>query len=175
LNETGQNSITPATGSFEATGTFDIALENVGEATHAHLKLDDDLARIASIDANNHYVDGNSTRHVSVDVREIDEPMEGRLEITTGYGQQTEYITVRVVPPEVSNPPVEVDEALSEPAPVEESPDYEGLAIVPIAILAALAIGTAVVTALVLGDPMVWVGVLVVAIGVAVAVYLVAV
>jgi hypothetical protein len=110
-----------------------------------------------------------------VSVRDIDGPVEGRVEITTGYGQETAYVNVRFVPPEISDPPVEVDDDLAAPAPVEESPDYEGLAIVPIAVLAALAVGTAIVTALVLGDPLMWIGVLVVGVGVAIAVYLVAI
>jgi hypothetical protein len=164
--------IAPETSSFETTGGFDIVLDNRATATHVHLSLSDDLDALADLDANNHYVEGSSTRYISVAVGSIDGPVEGYLEIVTGYGRNTERVSVRIVPPDVSDPPVEIDDALSEPSPRPESADLAGLSTIPVIVLGALAAVAAIASALVIDSLVVWVAAGVVVLGVGVAVYL---
>jgi hypothetical protein len=164
--------IAPETSSFETTGGFDIVLDNRGTATHVHLSLSAEFDGVADVEANNHYVEGSSTRYISVTVGSIDEAIEGRLEIVTGYGQNTEHVGVRIVPADVSDPPVEIDDSLSEPSPRPESTDLTGLSTIPVIVLGALAVVAALASALVIGDLAVWLAAAVVVVGVGIAIYL---
>ena len=92
-----------------------IEITNEGEAVHVHLHLDDELSTVASLEAGNHYVESGTTRVVRLDVRPASTPVTGRLKVVTGYGAETEYVTVRVEPPTEEKTPVEVDENLSRP------------------------------------------------------------
>jgi uncharacterized membrane protein YqaE (UPF0057 family) len=81
--------------SFEATDSFDVRLVNHGTSLHVHLHLDDDLSRVASIDANNHYVKEQSTRPVRVHVDDLpDGEVRGKLKVVTAYGAETHYVNV---------------------------------------------------------------------------------
>ncbi|MFB6155624.1 MAG: hypothetical protein ABEJ22_06985 [Haloferacaceae archaeon] len=86
-------------GSFATSGPFTVDLNNNGGAVHVHLHLDDDLSRVASLAAGNHYVEPNATRPVEVSVAQVDEPVSGKLKVVTGHGTETEYVTVTVEPP----------------------------------------------------------------------------
>lgn len=108
-------------GSFVATDTFTVDLDNQGEAVHVHLHLDDSLSRVAQLSANNHFVDAETTRPVEVVVRNVDEPITGNLKVVTGYGNETEYVEVTVEPAPEQKPPVDVDERLAHP----QQPDPE--------------------------------------------------
>jgi hypothetical protein len=174
LDDDHRQPIAPETSSFETTGGFDIVLDNLGTATHVHLSLSEELDGIADIEANNHYVEGASTRYISVDVGALEDPVDGRIEIVTGYGRNTEHVAVRIVPADVSDPPVEIDDALAEPSPRPESTDLTGLSTIPVIVLGALAVVTALATALVIGTLAVWIAAAVVVVGVGVAVYLLA-
>jgi uncharacterized membrane protein YqaE (UPF0057 family) len=80
---------------IETDGPFDVELRNHGEPTHVHLHLDDDLSRVASIDANNHYVKEQSTRPVRVHVDDLpDGEVRGKLKVVTAYGAETHYVNV---------------------------------------------------------------------------------
>ncbi len=94
-----------------------VEITNEGEAVHVHLHLDDELSSVASLEAGNHYVESETTRSVRMDVRPASTPVTGRLKVVTGYGAETEYVTVRVEPPVEEKSPVEVDENLSRPQP----------------------------------------------------------
>lgn len=105
-----------APGGFETTGPFAVALENEGRSTHVHLHFDDDLDRVVSVDETNHFVDDEATRHVHVSVDDVTEPVRGKLKIVTGYGSNTQYVDLRIEPPEDTVPDeVAVDEAFTKP------------------------------------------------------------
>ena len=95
-----------------------IEITNEGEAVHVHLHLDDELSQVASLEAGNHFVEGGTTRSVRLDVQPTSTPVTGRLRVVTGYGSETEFVTVRVEPSSVEEKtPVEVDEDLGRPQP----------------------------------------------------------
>lgn len=99
---------------YAATGGFTVELVNHGQPVHVHLHLDDALSRVASLSANNHYVEREGSRGVAVHSRGIDEPVAGRLKIVTGYGNRTAYVTV-TVEPSTPDEGVTVDESLASP------------------------------------------------------------
>ena len=101
--------------SFEATDSFPIALQNGDAPVHVHLHLDDALSTVASIPANNHFLDTDSARQVDVEVRDGARPVEGRLKIVTGHGAETDYVTVSIVEPEEREENVAVDVSLADP------------------------------------------------------------
>ena len=99
--------------SFDADGSFVVELRNEGEATHVHLHLDDALSEVASLDAGNHYVAGDSSRAVRVNVSPGGEPVRGKLKVVTAYGAETRYVDVTVEP--TGKGSVAVDPDLSKP------------------------------------------------------------
>jgi hypothetical protein len=106
--------------SFEATDSFSIALQNGDAPVHVHLHLDDALSAVASIPANNHFLDAESARQVDVEVEDGARPVEGRLKIVTGHGAETDYVTVSIVEPEEREDSVAVDVALADPPERDE-------------------------------------------------------
>jgi len=102
--------------SFEASDSFAVLIHNGDAPVHVHLHLDDALSSVASIPANNHFVDADSTRQVGVEVEEGGpRPVEGQLKIVTGHGAETDYVSVSVVEPEDSEDAVDVDATLAAP------------------------------------------------------------
>lgn len=163
--------------SFEVGEPFDVTFENHGPSVHVHLHLDDALSEFASIEANNHYVEGGSRRAVRINVKTgalPSEPVLGKLKVVSGYGAQTRWIDVELTPPDEGTSEVEVDESLAKP-PAPEEPDDEGSLLdrpeLPVLVLAGLALAVAVLAAAFVGDPLVIVGALVVVVGVLVALY----
>ncbi|MFC7041849.1 DUF7524 family protein [Halonotius sp. GCM10025705] len=114
LNDDGLHSIT-APDSFETSGPVELLLDNHGEAVHVHLNLDETLSAVADIRANNHYVEPESERPVSVAVNPRSAAVTGRLKIATGYGSEVAYTTITVKPPSEDPNRVTVDESLSKP------------------------------------------------------------
>ncbi len=101
---------------FTTNRPFSIELENLGRSTHVHLHFDDELDRVASLTTANHYVEDEATRRIHVSVNELDEPVQGKLKVVTGYGSGVEYVDVRIDPPvDRSADDVVVDESLSTP------------------------------------------------------------
>lgn len=168
LNRDAPHSIEVAQPSFEVDSDFDIVLRNHGAALHVYINLDDDLATVAELGTANHYVDEEAVRRVRVHVEELGRPVRGRLKIVTGYGSETEYVNLAVVSPGTNERRVRVDERLGEPQPKPEEPvlDPDRL---PVIALAAVALLVAVLAGVVISDPVVLVGVLVVILGVAIA------
>lgn len=167
LNREGPHSIAVAASSFEATGDFDVVLRNHGASLHVHLRLDPDLARAATIGTVNHYVENETVRRVRVEVDEHSLPADGRLEIVTGYGAETERVPVSIAAPS-DEPGVAVDERLGRPQPRTADPllDRED---VPVLVLAALALLVAVLAAVAVRDAVVVAGVVVVLLGIVAA------
>ena len=107
---------------FTTTKPFSVALANLGRSTHVHLRFDDTLDRVLSIDEVNHFVEDEGVKRLHVSKRDIDEPIRGKLQVVTGYGSNTAYVDVVVEPPAAEAPDeVVVDERLSKPP--ERSPE----------------------------------------------------
>ena len=174
INRDAVHAIEPAVSSYETVGDFAIVLENEGQATHVHLHLDDDLARIASLpNGNNYFVEAGKSRSVQVSVGPGHRPITGRVKVVTGYGAETKYVDVSVID-EVDQPrSVAVDERLSvkQPRPeATQSPVFTGTAAVVGLVL--IAIGLAIAAMLIAGSAAVFLGASVVVLAVAFAIYL---
>jgi hypothetical protein len=175
---------------FETSGTFYVTIYNHGRDAHPHLKLDDDLARVASLGEPNPYVGNDEAVRVEVSVTPDPTPTTGRLKIETGYGATVAHVEVTIVRPEPTR--VDVDETLGRPpgsdtdADADTGTDAEdddpsttvlrpslalsvpsGLA--PIGVLALAAVAVAGGTVMTVSDPVVLAGAAVVAVGVLIA------
>ena len=152
LNDERLHDIRTAT-AFETTDSFTVLLENGDAPVHVHLHLDDRLSTSASIPANNHYVDADTTRPVNVEVADGPRPIEGRLKIVTGHGAETAYVDISVVEPEDREGAVAVDEALAAPQRNESDdsgfdlPDLRLGRNAPVALLGLFALAVAASTA----------------------------
>jgi len=159
--------------SFDATGSFDIRLINHGTSLHVHLHLDDSLSEVAAVDAGNHYVESESERRVrvTVDTDSLDgEELLGKLKIASAYGAETRWVDIDVSEPEPERETVIVDESLARPPPTE--PSTEPVVANPVALVLGLALVALLVAGLVVllvDDPFVVTGSLVVVGGVLVA------
>jgi hypothetical protein len=161
--------------SFEAEGPFDVVLVNHDEAVHVHLYLDDALSEVASIDASNHYIDGESRRAVRVHVDTAalpDQPVPGKLKLASGYGAHTRWVDVELSPPDDGTSEVEIDESLASPPAPDSGGSGSSLLArpeLPVLGLGVLALAAAAFAAAVLGDTLVVLGALAVLAGVLVA------
>lgn len=116
VNRTRLHSV-EAPDSYTTTGSFDIELENHGEAVHVHVHLDDTLSEVASIDSINHHLRPGAVRRVPVVVHRDEESVSGRLKVASAYGAETRYVDLSLQAVRPTKPPVEVDAALSKPNP----------------------------------------------------------
>lgn len=167
------------TASFEAEDSFSLVLQNGDAPVHVHLHLDDALSSVASLPANNHFLDANSTHQVSVDVADGADPVEGRLKIVTGHGAETDHVNVTITEPVDEEDAVDVDATLAKPERSEES-DGGGVQLDasslegngPILALAVFAFAVAVTSATLSDSPSVLVGSLAVIASIGAAVYM---
>lgn len=165
--------------SVEVNGPFDVRLVNHGEPLHVHLHLDDGLSRVGALDASNHYVEGDTTRVVRVDVDESalgPEAIRGKLKVVSAYGAETRWVDVDLVEDQDEDRSVTVDESLSKPQPPVEEPD-PGLLHrpeTPVVALGLLALVVALAAIVLLSDMLVLAGSLVVLAGVLAALYFLA-
>jgi hypothetical protein len=163
---------------FETSDSFDVGLVNHGTSVHVHLHLDDALSEVASLDASNHFIDGETQRAAHVSVNGSG-PVTGKLKIASAYGAQTRYVDVRITEPEETESTVEVDESLSKPQPTttdigSSGESGTGLLDSPelvVLVLGALALLVAVVAAVVIDQMVVLLGALVVLAGVLAALF----
>lgn len=150
--------------SFETDGPFDVMFVNHGQSVHVHLHLDDDLSEVASIEASNHYVEGDSQRAVRVNVAPgglSDGPIRGKLKVVSGYGAVTRWIDIELQSEEEESGSVEVDESLATPQPREPEPADQpllGRPELPVLGLGALALVVAVLAAVYVRDTLVLLG-----------------
>lgn len=181
LNRGGVYEIESASPSFETDRSFEIVLYNHGQAVHVHLRLDETLSSVATIEESNRFVDTESTETVAVRVADGRSAVEGSIEIVTGYGSGTEPVDVRIDEPRDPNEPtVAVDESLGRPRPDDDELDVETVAgallrderpiVIAIVLVALLLAAVALVVAPSLP---VLLGVLAVVVGVGIATYLV--
>lgn len=163
--------------SFEASRSFDVMLVNHGESLHVHLHLDDALSKVATMDASNHFVEGNSQRAVRVEIdtdRLPEDGVFGRLKVASAYGSETRWIDVELEPPKRERKTVEVDEELSKPQPREDESENDGPMSrpeIPVLALGGIALVVALLAAVFIGDTLVLLGSLAVVGGVLVALY----
>ncbi|MFB6217716.1 MAG: hypothetical protein ABEH77_00830 [Halobacteriaceae archaeon] len=131
---------------FEADGSFSLLFVNHGTPAHVHLRLDDTLSRVVTLDAHNHYVEDRATVEIPV-VEDRPDEVSGTLEIVTGYGADAAAVTVTLA----ESPGVVVDESLSTPDRDDDGDrDPRTLAV---GSLAAAAVVAAAVLAVVLEGP----------------------
>lgn len=172
LNRDGPQSIEAAQ-TFETTGSFEVVFENHGSACHAHVGLDPSLSDIATVRTPNRFVEEDLSRRVRVDVESGDRPVEGRLELVTGYGSTTEYVTVTLHDPETVDSGVTVDERLGQPQSSSSETRIEPERLPLLAFLGIAAL-LAVVVAVTVQNALVTAGVLVVLLVVVAAGFLLA-
>ncbi|MFB6138677.1 MAG: hypothetical protein ABEJ42_10155 [Halobacteriaceae archaeon] len=187
VNRDGIHSVT-APAAVESDGPVVVELHNHGEPSHVHLRLTGPLASVASLGATNHYVD-TQERSVPLEVEDVDAyPVTGEIEIVTGYGQETATVEVTLTEPEPAEPePAVTVESGTEPDGAGgDGPGTGALSgggslvsgrrwrgILPVAVLALVAVGLAAVAVQVAGDSIVVAaGVGVVAVAILVAGYL---
>lgn len=96
--------------SFETADSFVVEVENHGEAAHAHLRLNNGLAEIASLPSGNHYIRTGVVERVPISVRDPG-PLTGTLTVATAYGNETRDIEI-TIEPTAGKQTVEIDESL---------------------------------------------------------------
>ena len=180
VNRGSADSLETATDTLEVRGSFDLLLQSHGPPAHVHCRLAGDVERISTVDTSNHYVepDGETIVRVRVAAEAIETPVEGELEVLTGYGSESLSIPVTVRPAPAA---VDIDESLADPAPKESDPTpleralvATGLepATVAVVALGLFAIGIGAVTTATIGGPLATIGLGIVVLGVAVGLFL---
>ena len=162
---------------FEAADSFVIEIVNDGKPTHVHVNHDDDLSAGLTMEIGNHFLPREGVRRLPVEVNDAARPMHGKLRVSTGYGSETRFIDLRL-PRFDEERSVQVDATLAQPTPREpvqpgllENVEHIGiLGVLAIALLAIIA-GALVVASI--GTPFLAVVVILIALILAVAVYLV--
>ncbi|OLZ41448.1 hypothetical protein A6E15_10835 [Natrinema saccharevitans] len=182
VNRESTDALETAASALEVDGSFAVRLAGHDAPAHVHCRLAGDLERIAALEEGNYYVEPNAvtTVPVAVDADAIDGPVEGTLEVLTGYGAESIAIAVTVVP---GPPAVDVDDSLAAPADTEPEateidPPLDRLvgglepATLAVAALGLVAIGVGGATAATIGGPVTAAGLVIVLAGVAVGLLL---
>ena len=179
----GGASIAAGVDAYETQGSFGVLLRGHGGPAHVHCRLDGPLAEVANVERSNYYVepDGETAVPVAIDGDgadgRLEEPVEGSIELSTGYGAASTTVAVTVTP---GPPPVDVDERLADP-PDRGTEGSAGAALsvagveldagtLGVIALGALAVLVAAATAAVVGGTVAFVGFLVVTVGIVAAV-----
>ena len=184
VNRGSTDSLELSVDSVETRGSFDLRLESHGSPAHVHCRLDGDFERIAALGTSNYYVEGGGETIVPVRVsaEAIDEPVDGVIEVLTGYGAESVVVPVTVHPVPAA---VDVDESFAEPRRTDSSPAPRGLdrvlsssgldpGTLAIAVLGLVAAAIGTLTAASIGGPVATAGVVIVVAGVAAALLLLA-
>ena len=189
VNRGASDTLEADTSAFETRDSFTLLLRGHETPAHVHCRLDGDgaFSRLVSIDGPNYYVEPDDAIPVpiAVEAADIEEPIEGELEVLTGYGSESVTIDVIVKPKPAA---VEIDESLAKPkasssdSPADGSPiarvlervaagapEPGTLAVVGLGLL-AIAIATS--TAATIGGSAAMIGLVIVVVGVAVALFL---
>ncbi|THE62805.1 hypothetical protein D8Y22_20295 [Salinadaptatus halalkaliphilus] len=114
VNRDATDTLDPDVETLETRGSLAVELHGHERPAHVHCRLEGALERIATLEQTNYYIEPGSVTAVPIriDNGPIDDPIEGRLEVVTGYGSESVSIDVTVTPPP---PSVDVDESLTEP------------------------------------------------------------
>ncbi|WP_049925171.1 DUF7524 family protein [Halopiger goleimassiliensis] len=185
VNRGTANTLEADTQTLETDRRVRLVLRGHDRPAHVHCRLEGDLDRVARIEQSNYYIEPEqvTTVPIAIDNGGLEEPIEGHLEVVTGYGSESVAIELTVRPPP---PEVEVDETLRQPDRQPREPgafgrtltrlreefgvDSSALAVVG---LAVLAIGVATMTAATVGGFVAYLGLVFVVVGVLVALWLV--
>lgn len=170
LNQDSPNGISGEATTVE--GDFVILLHNHGHGLHVHLKLDSDLAQASAIGSPNHFVPADTTRSVSVEADNAKLPVNGRLEVVTGYGAERAFIPVRIEAPQSARNVVEVDEALATPTNQTRTP-IDSRETATVLGLGGVAVVLAILALVFIQDLIIFFGVLAVILSVVIAAMLV--
>ncbi len=154
-----------------------MTLQNYGDSSHVHLRLDGDISQVARIQSGNHFVPAEAERSVPVEVRPVDETVTGTLVVSTGYGANERVVTVAVNPPVQREKSVDVDEqrasgrAASDPGKTVRTvvSDLQREGALPVVGLGALAVVLALAIGIVVDSPLALVGSVLITVGVAAA------
>ncbi len=153
---------------FKTADSFEVSLTNHGSAVHVHLQLMEDLAEYATIPTSNYYIEADDSQRARITIRDGPRPLSGRLKIVTGYGSNSEHVTIELQEETEEETGVQVAEELGRPQPRQPSrsisPDQ-----FPVIILSVLAIAIALVTGFIVGGWMAILGILIVLIGIGIA------
>jgi hypothetical protein len=116
VNRGSPETLEAAVGTFETAESFDLILEGHDTPSHVHCRLVGPVEDVARLSQPNYYVEPDARTPVPIDVaaEAIDEPVEGTLEVLTGYG--AESVSIRIVV-EPAPGPVDIDESLANPNP----------------------------------------------------------
>ncbi|MFB6081778.1 MAG: hypothetical protein ABEJ67_03050 [Halanaeroarchaeum sp.] len=169
VNRDGVKTVSSEASRIEVDGPFDLELQNHGQPAHVHVRMDDALAAVANLPDPNWYVEADEMATVAIDVESLDE-VAGTLTIATGYGAAKTTVDVLVA---AGSGGVQVDESLTKVAPdrdVESGTDESYL--VPGVFVAMGVLVSAVVALLVDDTTAMALGIGVVVLAVAAALYL---
>ncbi len=182
---------------FETDGPFVVAVSNRGRDCHVHLRLDDDLSRVATLAETNPHVPRDETVEILADVQGVSTPVGGVLTVETGYGADGADVETTLNPPDTTTAAAArttpgthapADDQTADDAETDDAGDESAtptvadalptsrptLPTVALLLLALGVVGVAVGTAAVVADPVVAVGAGVALVAVAVAAVLVA-
>lgn len=172
LNRDGMKTLETDTNAFTTDGSFTIILENHGQPAHVHLHIDDNLARVASLEDPNWYVSAGEIEQVAVEVHD-GVLGGGQLEISTGYGAERETVEVEVDSTETSEPTESSEtETTSEPIDTGSSERDLSRLVIPGLFAAAGVLGAVVLMVLVSPTAAVMLGALALLVAIAAAGYL---
>ncbi|NHX35575.1 MULTISPECIES: DUF7524 family protein [Halolamina] len=142
-----------APASYVADEPFDVALQNHGQGSHVHVRLDESLSRAARLRDDSRYVEADTTARIGVDTQPLSEPVTGRLTVSAGYGAETETVELRIEPSRAGGYGIDVDEELAQPQTEAREPfDAETVGLLVLAVLtlvAAVAVAVLVQSAVV--------------------------
>ncbi|HKL28832.1 MAG TPA: hypothetical protein VJ898_06130 [Natrialbaceae archaeon] len=145
--------------SFETTESFDVEFRNHGRSSRVHCTVDDALAGIVEIPETNRMIDSDGALRMTFDVKPVDRPVAGELEIVTGYGAASATVTLTVTPPEERSSVESFDDAYGSDAEAEGiggiSLDRDDRLVLGLAVGAVL---LALIVAVLVSDPVVMLG-----------------
>jgi hypothetical protein len=173
LNRDEPRALDPEAAAFETDRSFVFEFVNHGQPLHVHLHPSETLDGVASPAETQVYVDEEATRRVEFAVARDAGPVDGHVDVVTGYGAEESRVDVSVTDERKDGgPDVAVDQSLAEK---HSQPESSGASLSDIAVPAAvgaLVVIAAVGVALSVSDTAALaVGALGVLAGVGVAVY----
>jgi len=173
LNREGPRELDVERAALETDRSFVLEVVNHGQPLHVHLHPSETLDGVVTPAETQVYVDEGETRRVDVSVPRGSGPVEGALDVVTGYGAEEATISVSVTDERKDGgPDVAVDDTLAEKTPTEQSASTSVTSVATPVVLAALVVVAAAAVAIAVPDGgALAVGVAGVLVGVAVAVY----
>jgi hypothetical protein len=115
LNREGPRDLDPEAAALETDRSFVLEFVNHGQPLHVHVHPDDVLDGVVTPAETQVYVDEAETRSVDVAVPRGAGPLEGRLQLVTGYGAEESAVAVSVTSERKDGgPDVAVDDTLTE-------------------------------------------------------------